>query len=222
MQLDRKAPIKNTLIATIFFLILYFICIKWLDRPLAYWIQQTFNSGSHLYTLGLWVQHALNPTHWLVVGIITAVVGIVLGKRKSEHAKSWLMFGGSLIVAFVACGILKLLVGRYRPDALFTLHQYGFHSLAIRDDSGSPSGHTTMAFAGLWALSLIWNKRWRSMLFIALATLVGLFRLVLNQHFLGDIVFAIYLGILSAYWVAWALSRCSHLSNCVEHKKIDG
>ena len=207
MQPIRQAPIKPTILAIIGCVILYAICVIWLDRPLAYWIKDTVAPTSSLSHFGFWVQKIAKPSHWFALGILAAIIGVVLKLRHSPKAKAWLFWGGSVIIAFIACGVLKLLIGRYRPDELFTQHLYGFHSLAIRDDSGSPSGHTTLAFAGLWSLALLWNKRWLSVILIILAGLIGLSRLAINAHFLGDIIFSIYVGVLSVYWAKLIIYR---------------
>ncbi len=222
MQIVRHAPIKKTIFLIIGTVILYAICFLWLDRPLAYWIQQEFSNGDVWCKIGFAIQHIAKPSHWFLVGVAAAIVGSVLAYRKSEHAKAWLLFGVSLVITFVVCGVLKLLLGRYRPEDLFLHHLYGFHSLAILDDSGSPSGHTAMAFAAALSLGMIWSKRWLTTILLLLAALIGIFRLVINAHYLGDVVLAVYIGTLCVYWAQWILSRCSRLSGCPEHKKIDG
>lgn len=86
--------------------------------------------------------------------------------------------------------ILKKVINETRPDG----SQYSF-----------PSGHTANAFAGATLLSIEYgqNHKWVPYAAYAVASGVGVMRLVNNKHYISDVLFGAGLGILSikaAYW----------------------
>ena len=89
--------------------------------------------------------------------------------------------------------IVKFIVGRARPY----MGDIGFHPFTYGADFASwPSGHTTSAFAFAAAASLAFPAlRWP--LFIV-ATLTGFSRMVLDKHYLGDVIMGATVGTLGA------------------------
>jgi membrane-associated phospholipid phosphatase len=115
----------------------------------------------------------------------------------------------SLIVADQFRTSLGDLCGRYWPETWFDHNPsligdgtYGFHPLARGDDVGSfPSGHAAriLAFAGVWWIAIP-RSRWLWLLACPplLASLV-----LMNYHFVGDVVAGCVLGALVAAYAAW-------------------
>jgi membrane-associated phospholipid phosphatase len=72
-----------------------------------------------------------------------------------------------------------------------------------------PSGHTAIAFALFFMLSIfLKDKRWSIALF-ALSLLVGISRVYLLQHFLRDVYFGSLIGVIvtSAFYLSFASSK---------------
>ncbi|WMX14424.1 MULTISPECIES: phosphatase PAP2 family protein [unclassified Aureispira] len=80
-----------------------------------------------------------------------------------------------------------------------------------------PSGHTTSAFAFYSLLAFFIPNKWIKMLCLLLATLVGLSRMYLVQHFLKDVTTGMLTGFLIALIVYWGHEM---LSPSVTSKKL--
>lgn len=207
---DKSAIIKRTIYSLISLFILYIIFYFWLDIPIDSWAQQTF-AGTWLFTLSKSVNKIFMPEMWLIAGIVVGAIGFFIKANKPQQARSCFLFSLSIILAYIVCAILKFVLARYRPVEFFTNHLYGFHFFAFGHDiTSTPSGVATMAFAGFYALAVIIGKRWLTALFMLLAILISLSRIVLLDHYPSDIIFGIYLGILSVYWCCYLLSYKSY------------
>ena len=106
------------------------------------------------------------------------------------------------MTSYIICAIFKVVLARYRPIELFQHQLYGFHGFSLKHNFNStPSGHASEAFAGLYALSLFYKKTWLTGFFLLMALLIALSRVIETDHFLSDVIFGGYVGILSVIWV---------------------
>lgn len=197
-----KALFKNTLISVVILFIVYMIFFYELDIPLMYFIYEPFVGTllAHVCTI---MSKAVGPYNWFVLGLIALVY--VYGqhrKGKLREAEPVLRWGAAVVTAFIVLAILKVTLGRYRPIALLTDNLYGFHFFSFKHDGEStPSGHATMSFAALFGLSRLWKKGWITGLLLLPAILIALSRLVIADHYVSDVFFGAYLGVLSVIWV---------------------
>lgn len=117
-----------------------------------------------------------------------------------------ILTGVSLLVTFVLKNDLKWVFGRYWPItwtngnlSWISDHAYGFHwfrgnFLQGEECTGSfPSGHTAMAFALLIPVGLF-HRKLLPLLVLAAST-VGLLLVLLDYHFLSDVLAGALLGI---------------------------
>lgn len=191
------------------------IAVLWIDQPLALYVHE------HLPD---WVRGAFKrisglgrgEPYWIGGGV-AIVASIVLSRfavsvERHEFfrrlAISATFFIGALATTGLALLALKQIFGRLRPKFLWEADMLqGFYS--FNADHGAlafPSGHTQTAFAVATALYLI-SGRFKWPLF-ALAALAGISRVVLAQHFLGDVIFGAFLGFAGTYALhQWLLSR---------------
>lgn len=118
---------------------------------------------------------------------------------------------GLLLMAGVAAGaggaeLLEYLLGRARPDLLISAGTYGFFPLKFAHHFNSfPSSHAAAAFAAATVLTFIW-PRGRT-LFFALAALAALSRVMLNAHFISDVIGGAFVGGALALVVCVWLAR---------------
>lgn len=137
-------------------------------------------------------------------GVFAAIavipVGIILWKKYK-----WRTFAFGWIT-LLYCGILAQSLKRLvYPNADRPLKFLGKEVLRLVSDvevhttHSFPSGHTTCAFAlyGFFAFLLAkYGKLWQFVLFL-IAGLIGYSRMYLSQHFLEDVVFGAFLGLIS-------------------------
>jgi membrane-associated phospholipid phosphatase len=178
------------------------------DRPVAEWVQRqgwdvhraltpTHHAvnfvlkipGEYLFTLAVAVALALaHPGRWRA-GVFVAVAGAVSGLN----------------------GVVKWVVGRYRPVREEGIHPFDFHPFAgglhglfAAKNLCFPSGHACLAFATAAAVGIV-MPRWKYWLFVP-AVIVGVERVLENAHYVSDVVGAAALGILAAH-LTWHILR---------------
>jgi len=182
-----------------------------LDKPLALWLHDYAQEARPFYEK---LTNAFDKVYESVfyaadlggvpIGFVALVVLFLLG-RFLLHAPGpgvFLLIGLVLLNSGVATNLLKIYFRRPRPDA-FLVHDMvgtGFWQATTRDYS-FPSSHATLYFSFL--LPLAWQfPRYRWPL-LGLASLLTSGRLVLELHFLGDVLASIGLvGVLT-----WLFSR---------------
>lgn len=207
--MNLKSLCISTLLAIISLIIIYAACFYFFDLPLAIKIHFGFaNTGIHPFSVLL--GKILKPTYWVILGVITLIIAFFLRLKNREGAawRNWAFFGGSLVVAYIICGIFKVLLGRYRPIEYFEHAKYGFHFLSLKHNmNSSPSGHATEAFAGLFAIAKIVKKSWLTPLLLLVAALIAISRIYAGAHYLGDVIFGAYVGLLTVSWVSYFLYK---------------
>jgi len=102
----------------------------------------------------------------------------------------------SIIIAGIACNILKYIMGVARPKYFFleNAERFDFFNI-IQKMNSFPSGHTQAAFT-MAALILLYVNRF-SILVLLLATFMGISRIFMSMHFPSDIIFGSYLGFIT-------------------------
>jgi membrane-associated phospholipid phosphatase len=178
------------------------ISIFFWDQPLALFLDAQF--GSSLDKAANWVSWLglADIYFWICsLGYIFALLAEKyfnhrIGSQKSRDLKSFFSF---MFLVFVTSGllaiILKFLVGRCRPynspvfDPLY-FKPFSFHW----DFQSYPSGHTQVSFTLASFMSFYWPKL--TVYFFILATVIALSRVILDYHFLGDVIFGAYIGML--------------------------
>lgn len=120
----------------------------------------------------------------------------------------------AVALSSIATDLTKLAVGRLRPNLLLQDGLYGFDPWHMDSDfRGFPSGHATTVFA--LALALGWIEprwRWPALIF---ALLIAATRIVINAHFLSDVVGGALVALLTALWLrrsfaqrGWVFRAC--------------
>lgn len=106
----------------------------------------------------------------------------------------------SLAVSGAALHVLKIVIGRYRPRALFESGLYDVSSFSVGYLTSSfPSGHSQTVWALAAALIIVYPRY--DLAYIALAALISFSRLVTTDHYLSDVLFGSFLGAAGAVLV---------------------
>lgn len=120
-------------------------------------------------------------------------------------AKLWLLFLSVFIPSAIAL-ILKIILGRARPELLFSANSYGFYFLQFKKIYWScPSGHTTVAFGLMYALAQLFKKF--AKLFYLLALAIALSRVLMYYHYLSDIILTALLTVLELKLLYYLLKK---------------
>ncbi len=141
-----------------------------------------------------WVTYLGNSGANLTLFFMVAVFFRYVSKNPLWEQRAWFIW---LCIALsnIVCGCLKVILGRARPDLWLQSQEYGFSYLHMDALHMSfPSGHTTTIMSLAFGLSVIFPRFW--MLFVSGGLLVALSRVFLLQHYLSDVVAAIYLTLL--------------------------
>lgn len=122
-----------------------------------------------------------------------------------RHSKPLLARLGLYLLALNALSgiitiILKFLFGKSRPmlyheESLFTFkfYEYGYAFNSF------PSGHSSTALAVWFGLALLFPKN--RFLLIGIGVLIALSRVAIDAHFLSDVFFGAFIGIMSAIFI---------------------
>lgn len=118
------------------------------------------------------------------------------------------VFGAVCCGALITNVILKDMVARPRPfEGLQQFTQYWqFLGSPAEDGFSFPSGHVTAAASGLTALCLITKDKRLIAPSAVIVVLMGISRNYLMAHYPSDVLFAMLIGVASAF-IAWAITR---------------
>lgn len=143
-------------------------------------------------------------TWYLGAGLIGTLVFRFVSKRPRLYSAALLMLL-SVALSGIATNILKLLIGRSRPYNLLRTGEYGFAPMKIDYAYNSfPSGHTATVVAAALSLGIAF-PRWRAPLY-AVGAIVATTRILMNHHFVSDVIMGSVLATVVTLTVARKLS----------------
>ncbi|MBI1373046.1 MAG: phosphatase PAP2 family protein [Phycisphaera sp.] len=197
-QLTAAAGVQVVLAATVSGVVF--------DRRLSLWVSRLPDSYREF---GAIVTQVGDANLWLIgAGVLTAGA-IALRMRTLALRAGWVL--ASVGVAGIAANVLKWVFGRWRPGAMldpdkfdgakygFDWFETGFHR------TGFPSGHATTIFAVFGVLWLIWPRAW--WVWLPVATALALTRVLVNAHYLSDVMAGAWLGFATALLLRDAFTR---------------
>lgn len=131
---------------------------------------------------------------YLILFLLLALFFRYIKKEPLFEARSWYLFA-CIVLTSTVCLFIKVLLGRARPELLFSANLFGFYWLKFSSDYWSlPSGHTTTVMTVVAGLGVLFPRCFY--LLLAIGLLIVLTRVVLYYHYLSDVMTAIYLNIL--------------------------
>jgi membrane-associated phospholipid phosphatase len=198
------------------------------DRLIARLVHQHVTGGWHALFKGV---SALGDATGYVLTTLVALAVLRLARRRpgrdTERLRGYARYGhlllASLALSGLAVGVLKPLVGRLRPKFLLREDLYGLQPLNFDFAMvGFPSGHaqTVWVTASVAVLLLArlraelaapgrpgalgWARLTSALAWAALAgaSLVSLSRVLVNAHFVSDVLAGALLGVLATVWLA--------------------
>lgn len=176
--------------------------ILWLDRPIADWMHD-IDWGYTPYWRAV-TQLGDSAYYFAALAILTACCAVLLRKAPDFAARHGLrermwqaVFAFAAILGTgIMLNVLKYIFGRPRPSQFFDGGRLAFEWLNITGRYGAsslPSGHaTTIWTVALVAYLLLRVPAWP---LIAVAVLVSVSRVVLENHYLGDTIAGAWTGL---------------------------
>jgi membrane-associated phospholipid phosphatase len=154
----------------------------------------------------------LYPTGILVlVGLAACYLLPGLAERFAGSIRNTAAIFLTVAAAGLADDALKIVFGRARPYVWLAGDDSGFRFFRYSAKFASfPSGHTTASVAAALALGALFPRRRPAFLLAALA--IALSRIVLDVHYLSDVIAGALLGSAIAFWVLERLRKQGWLS----------
>ncbi|MBN2016870.1 MAG: phosphatase PAP2 family protein [Candidatus Cloacimonetes bacterium] len=190
---------KKTVLYSSIVLVLYLLFFFLLDRPISLWINNHLQS-TWIFDAGTFLSYLADGSFIRIAVALCFIVILVFDPTIKHHWTRMLLYVAlSAAIALVVGEGLKIFLGRHRPVMLYEQEKYGLHFFTKQWEMNStPSGHSLRIFSILTALSLLFRK-W-VVVFVTIAVLVCLSRVIVTAHYPSDIIFGAYIGIFSALW----------------------
>ncbi len=180
------------------------------DRPVSLWFSELGEASPEIVSFF----RAYTDVGKGIVSLVPSALGALacfvwwrVRKAEGKNATTALFAARAFSFVFaavafsgIATKILKTAIGRARPK-LLEADIYQFNPVTFKHDWNSmPSGHSTTAFTVAAALFILFpNLR---VLWILLGIALAASRVVINAHYLSDVVAGAAVGALSSYVVA--------------------
>ena len=194
--------LKRFALLTLAAVIAFAVAYAWIDIPLARRFQDIGPSTRTLFAF---------ITRFGEGGVYLVPLALIFLWARWKGAALWASRTGFLFTAVAVPGILgdimKPIFGRARPALLFREDLFGFAWRGAHANNWSfPSGHSITISALAVALYAIHPPLWP--VYALLALLVMASRIVLDQHYLSDVIAGAYIGVAFAWAItSWAKQR---------------
>lgn len=131
---------------------------------------------------------------YLVPGIISYMV---YRNRNAIYASGSLFLFGSVAISGIVVDILKVILGRARPNLYFREDLFGFTFFKIDSDFLSfPSGHSATALSAAVVFGILFpGYRYG---FYLIGGTIAFSRIFLTYHYISDVLVGALLGILTS------------------------
>lgn len=207
--MDKRKPLAITLWLLALTTALVIFCYFLIDKEVVLWLSQ-HSLRSYLI---IKYMSEIPEIYIAVVPIIYLVIILRFSQdRWSLLDHKLLMFANTIAITQFLKAFFKFVFGRYWPEtwtnSFFYIDEnfYGFHPFHLGVQYGSfPSGHSATLLAGTSILWLLFPRlRW---LFLILILLGESGILLMNYHFISDILAGGVLGFLVAYHIYYLSYR---------------
>jgi membrane-associated phospholipid phosphatase len=183
-------------------------CYYFVDRPVAVWAH-----GLDPGIVAVWNKFTFMGSSGPYLSVLVPLYPVLrYYLRHQAAAKRVLFIIGSVVSTGVVINLVKPVVARWRPKALFfEPPQYGFAFFKIGYDYNSfPSGHATTALAVACALTLLYPRL--RVVWVGAGVLVAANRVIVGSHYPGDVLAGGWFGVV----ITLALSRTTWFRGAFE------
>ncbi len=153
----------------------------------------------------------LGVSTWYLIGSAALFMYYRFTARNWTWTERMFYLFSSVAVSGLLTDAIKWLMGRWRPKVFLTEGFYGFGFFGTGYEQTSfPSGHATTICSLAFVLSVLFPRfKW---LWVTIALLVCLSRVVIGAHYLSDVVMGAYIGI----FVSFLLRKWPHLGKSIK------
>lgn len=199
--LHPSPALKRAAWLTLATILLFAFSYAFVDKPLAVYL---YNRNATLLRVFMFItQFGLGGTYLVPLAIVIAWA--LWSRRKVLASRAGFVFG-AIALPGLFTDIMKPVFGRARPELLFRDHLFGFTWIGPHADRWSfPSGHTVTIVALATALYAIYPPLWPVYAFVAL--LITASRVIVDAHYLSDVIAGAYVGFIGAWALAETLKR---------------
>ncbi|MGH7035086.1 MAG: phosphatase PAP2 family protein [Stellaceae bacterium] len=202
-RLRRFAGI--TFAAILLFLAAYFL----IDQPLA----RALHAADPVWRAAFTPITRLGEGGLYLVPLALIFAAALWRRRTGLAWRSGFVFAAIALSGLVV-DIVKPVFGRARPKLLFEQNLFGFTWAGPHADRWSfPSGHSATMAALAIALYAIYPRGWPAYAALALAVMTS--RVVIEAHYLSDVIAGAYVG-LAAAWALAAAARSRGVALALE------
>jgi undecaprenyl-diphosphatase len=197
MSGEGASDAKRWIAAAILFFAVEAVLIIWVDRPLSLWLRDLDANHRAIVDVFRGYTRYAKAEWYLVPSGVAGLILWALGRRHGARLCGY--FFASVAAAGLVTSLLKGLIGRARPVQLDQFGLYGFRPWSWTEARwhSLPSGEATTAFAVAAALMVLF-PRYR-ILWWTFAVVMAAARVMVNAHYLADIVAGAAVGALAAY-----------------------
>ncbi|MDC0534922.1 phosphatase PAP2 family protein [Francisellaceae bacterium] len=198
-------------------LIFFLISYNFFSKSIELYIYNYFGYGVS-YKISNIVSAIFSPKIWVLVTVLSLVLSIYSYKSGfKKQAQIFILIFLSEMVSMLVVVMLKVCLARPRPALLIEHDIYALHYFSFNDLYNSfPSGHMAQSACGLLAIREFKPSILKLKYIISILIAIGLARIFMYDHYIGDVLCGLYVGVFSFFWVKYFLYRFAgqHTSNC--------
>lgn len=173
------------------------------DKPIAYYFHN-LALKTKLPAI-FWITKLGTGAIYMALFLLLALFFRYIRHNKQWEIRCWFLWL-CVLVPNIICGILKVLLGRARPELLFDQQLYGFYGSHINELYWSfPSGHTTTVTSLIIGLSLLFPRFCYAFLIAGFSIIAT--RILLTNHYFSDVMLTSYLTLIEVGVLLFYLRR---------------
>lgn len=177
-------------------LLLIVISYFFLDIPVALYCKGLGQTITDFF--GILTEFGIST--WYLVGSLALFLFFAFFHRRPIYAHRALFLFASIALSGIIVNIIKVIIGRSRPEMFFEKGHYGLNFFNTSHGLTSfPSGHAATIFSLAFALCLFFPRTRFPLIFFAL--LVGASRVVITSHYLSDAIGGAYVGVMTVFFL---------------------
>lgn len=202
--MNNPSPSFTKFVATIrspafLLLIIAFCTISYfyLDRNLAISIRYSISNNTFIIADQL-AKFGKGNIYFIVLPLLILLLKFFV--KNQGYTKKCVFLLTAIALPSLLAFVMKISLGRARPKLLFDNNLYGFNLFHMKAAYLSfPSGHSILITALMMGLAFLFSRYW--IVFVIIFLIISFSRVVVNAHYLSDVIASMYISILIVSWL---------------------